>query len=169
MPHVDGVSHRDVVANGVRLHVAEAGSSDADPILMLHGWPQHWWVWRALIPPLAERHRVICPDLRGFGWSEAPRGRYEPEIFASDAIALLDALEIDRVRLAGHDWGGLAGYLLALRHPERVQRYLALNIVHPWLRIRPGLLLRTGGACGTKPRCRCPASAPRFSAAERTR
>lgn len=144
MPHVDGVSHRDVIANGVRLHVAEAGSPGADPLVMLHGWPQHWWEWRELIPPLAERYRVICPDLRGFGWSEAPPGRYEPEVFAADLLALLDRLELDRVRLIGHDWGGLASFILCLRHPERVHRYLALNIIHPWLRLRPSLALRGG-------------------------
>jgi pimeloyl-ACP methyl ester carboxylesterase len=144
MPEVEGVTHRDVIANGVRLHVAEAGPPDGDPLLMLHGWPQHWWEWRELIPPLAERYRVICPDLRGFGWSQAPRGRYGPEVFAADAIALLDQLEIDRVRLVGHDWGGWTSYLLCLHHPERVHRYLALNIIHPWLRMRPRLMLRGG-------------------------
>jgi pimeloyl-ACP methyl ester carboxylesterase len=142
MPHVDGVTHRDVAANGVRLHVAEAGSPEAEPVLMLHGWPQHWWEWRELIPPLASRYRVICPDLRGFGWSEAPRGRYEPEVFAADAVALLDALRIDRVHLVGHDWGGWTSYVLCLRHPERVYKHLALNIIHPWLSARPGLIVR---------------------------
>jgi pimeloyl-ACP methyl ester carboxylesterase len=142
MPHVEGVTHRDVIANGVRLHVAEAGSPEAEAVLMLHGWPQHWWEWRELIPPLAERYRVICPDLRGFGWSEVPRGRYEPEVFAADVVALLDALGIDRVRLIGHDWGGWTGYVLCLRHLQRIQRYLALNIIHPWLRMSPRLAIR---------------------------
>ncbi len=71
-PEIDGVTHRYVDVPGVRLHVAEAG--EGPPILLLHGWPQHWWVWRKVIPALAENHRVICPDLRGFGWSEAPAG-----------------------------------------------------------------------------------------------
>ena len=144
MPPVEGVSHREVTANGVRLHVAEAGSPDGKPLVMLHGWPQHWWEWRELIPPLAERYRVICPDLRGFGWSEAPRGRYEPEVFAADIVALFDELGLDRVRLIGHDWGGWTSYLICLHHPERVERQVALNIVHPWLRIRPGLALKGG-------------------------
>lgn len=142
MPHVDGVTHRDVVANGVRLHVAEAGDPQAPPIVMLHGWPQHWWEWRELIPPLAADHRVICPDLRGFGWSEAPDGAYNPELFAADLLALLDALGLDRVKIIAHDWGGLAAFILCLRHPERVERYLALNIIHPFLRLSPGLALK---------------------------
>ena len=144
LPHVERVAHRDVVANGVRLHVAEAGDPDAPALLMVHGWPQHWWEWRELIPPLAADHRVICPDLRGFGWSEAPGHGYEPETFAADLLALLDQLEIERTRIIAHDWGGLASFILCLRRPERVERYLALNIIHPWLRLRPGLALRGG-------------------------
>src|SRR3954452_11781105 len=66
-PVVRGVSHRMVEVDGVRLHVAEAGSGPT--LLLLHGWPQHWWCWRKLIPDLARTHRVIAPDLRGWGWS----------------------------------------------------------------------------------------------------
>jgi pimeloyl-ACP methyl ester carboxylesterase len=99
-------------------------------------------MWRRLIGPLAERHRVICPDLRGFGWTEAPPGGYDPEILATDVVALLDALEISEpVDLAGHDWGGWVGFMLCLRHPDRVRRLLALNIYHPFLRPSPRLLL----------------------------
>lgn len=129
-PEIEGVTHRQVDVPGVRLHVAEAG--EGPPILMLHGWPQHWWIWRKVISELAEDHRLICPDLRGFGWSEAPRGRYEISELAADMVALLDALELDRVDLVGHDWGGYAGFLLCLDAPERIRNYLALGIVHPW-------------------------------------
>ena len=142
MPQVEGVMHRDVVANGVRLHVAEAGDPAAPPLLMVHGWPQHWWEWRELIGPMAQTHRVICPDLRGFGWSEAPDGRYNVELFAADLLALLDELGIERTSIVAHDWGGLASFILCLRHPERVERYLALNIIHPFLRLSPRLVLR---------------------------
>jgi pimeloyl-ACP methyl ester carboxylesterase len=131
------VSHRHILVNGVRLHVAEAGDPAAPPLLMVHGWPQHWWEWRELIPPLAETHRVIAPDLRGFGWSDAPDGRYNPEIFAADLGALLDELEVDRVKAIAHDWGALAVFILALRRPELVERYLALNMIHPWVQISP--------------------------------
>jgi pimeloyl-ACP methyl ester carboxylesterase len=133
MPEVAGVSHRFVSAGGLRTHLAEAG--EGPPLVMLHGWPQHWWLWRKLVGPLAELHRVICPDLRGFGWTAAPPGGYDPEIFASDVIALLDALEIEEpVDLVGHDWGGWTGFMLCLLHPERIRRYLALNILHPFVR-----------------------------------
>jgi pimeloyl-ACP methyl ester carboxylesterase len=135
MPHLAGVEHRTVRAGGLSFHVAEAG--DGPPLVLLHGWPQHWWMWRRLIPGLSERFRVICPDLRGFGWSEAPRFGYDKETLADDVALLIDALGLDRVRLAGHDWGGYAGFLLCLRHPALVERYLALNIVHPWPPLRP--------------------------------
>jgi pimeloyl-ACP methyl ester carboxylesterase len=143
-PELEGVTHRDVQVPGARLHVAEAGAGP--PVLLLHGWPQHWWIWRKVIPALAEDHRLICPDLRGFGWSEAPQGPYEITELAADMVALLDALELDQVDLVGHDWGGYAGFLLCLDVPERIRHYLALGIVHPWFeppKPSPAALQRT--------------------------
>jgi pimeloyl-ACP methyl ester carboxylesterase len=134
-PHVDGVSHRRVRARGLDFHVAEAGSGE-DVVLCLHGWPQHWYEWRHLMPALADRHRVLAMDLRGFGWSDAPREGYEKENLADDVLAVLDALGIDRVKLVGHDWGGWIGFLLCLKAPERFERYLALNILTPWTETR---------------------------------
>jgi pimeloyl-ACP methyl ester carboxylesterase len=99
---------------------------------MLHGWPQHWYEWRGLVPLLSDRYRLLMPDLRGLGWSEVTEGGYEKENLARDQIALLDALGIDKVKLIGHDWGGYAGFLMCLLWPERVERYVAANIVHPW-------------------------------------
>jgi pimeloyl-ACP methyl ester carboxylesterase len=132
MPHVDGVSHRWVSAGGLRVHVAEAGPADAEPVLLLHGWPQHWYEWRGLVPALSQRYRLLMPDLRGLGWTEAPLDGYEKEQLARDQIALLDQLGIERVKLIGHDWGGYAGFLMCLLAPERVDRYVATNIIHPW-------------------------------------
>jgi pimeloyl-ACP methyl ester carboxylesterase len=131
-PHVDGVEHRFVDAGGLRMHVAEAGERSAPPVLLLHGWPQHWYEWRHLIGPLSGAgYRVICPDLRGFGWTDAPARGYEKEQLASDVLALMDAMGLERVRLVGHDWGGWVGYLLCLREPDRFERLLTLNILPP--------------------------------------
>src|SRR3954464_9761059 len=105
MPHVDGMTHHFTSANGVHVHYAEAGSGP--PLVLLHGWPQHWWAWRKVLLALAGTHRVVCPDLRGLGWSDAPPGNYAKEAWAADVVALLDALGLERVDLAGHDWGGL--------------------------------------------------------------
>lgn len=135
IPEVEGVGHRTVRARGLDFHVAEAGSG-ADAVLCLHGWPQHWYEWRHLLPALADRHRALALDLRGFGLSDAPRDGYEKENLASDVLAVLDELGIERVKLVGHDWGGWIGFLLCLREPRRFERFLALNILHPWLRPR---------------------------------
>jgi pimeloyl-ACP methyl ester carboxylesterase len=131
MPHVDGVEHRFVEANGIRIHVAEAGPEDAPALVMLHGWPEHWYIWRHLIGPMAQERRVVCPDLRGLGWSDAPPGGYEKEGLADDLFALLDRLGIDRCGLVGHDWGGWVSFLACLREPERFEALLALAIVPP--------------------------------------
>jgi pimeloyl-ACP methyl ester carboxylesterase len=132
-PEVEGVTHRFVDVDGLRMHVAEAG--EGDPLVMLHGWPQHWYEWRKQIPVLSKHYRVICPDLRGLGWTDAPPSGYDKETLAADIVKLLDALGLERVRLMGHDWGGWCGYIICLRHPERVERYLALNIPPPWGKI----------------------------------
>ncbi len=134
-PHVDGVSHHTVRARGLDFHVAEAGSGD-DVVLCLHGWPQHWYEWRHLMPALADRHRVLALDLRGFGWSDAPADGYEKENLATDVLAVLDELGIERVKLVGHDWGAWIGFLLGLRAPQRFESYLALNILPPWTTAR---------------------------------
>jgi pimeloyl-ACP methyl ester carboxylesterase len=131
MPPVEGVEHQDVQLPGVRLHVAEAGAGD--PVLLLHGWPQHWWEWRRVIPLLAGEFRLIAPDNRGFGWSEAPGSGYEPAVFARDAVALLDALGLERAHVIGHDWGGFSSLLLALDHTERVRSVLAVSTPQPWI------------------------------------
>jgi pimeloyl-ACP methyl ester carboxylesterase len=134
LPELAGVRHDFVdLSTGVRAHVAQAGPEDAPPLLLLHGWPQHWYVWRGVIPRLADRHRLICPDNRGFGWTSAPPdGDFRKPRIADDAIAVLDALGIERAGLVGHDWGGWAGWFLCLDAPERIRAFLALNIIHPW-------------------------------------
>jgi pimeloyl-ACP methyl ester carboxylesterase len=132
VPVVPGVEHRDVEVRGVRLHVAEAGAGP--PLILLHGWPQHWWCWRHVIPRLAERYRVLAPDLRGWGWSAAPSGDdYAKATFAADILALMDSEGLDRVRIIGHDWGGYTAFLIALDHADRVERLVALDIAPPWI------------------------------------
>jgi pimeloyl-ACP methyl ester carboxylesterase len=99
---------------------------------MLHGWPQHWYLWRGVIPRMSHRHRLLMPDLRGLGWTEVTTAGYEKDNLVGDQIALLDALGIDRVKLMGHDWGGFVGFFICLLAPERVERFMALNTGHPW-------------------------------------
>lgn len=132
LPELPGVTHRFVDAGGLRVHVAEAGPADAPPLVLVHGWPQHWWCWRHVVPLLSDRYRLVMPDLRGHGWTAAPRQGYAKEQLATDLLLLLDALGLERVGLVGHDWGGWTGFLTCLRAPERVSAFLALGIAHPW-------------------------------------
>jgi pimeloyl-ACP methyl ester carboxylesterase len=135
MPPVDGVEHSfHELPTGVRVHVAAAGPADAPPVLALHGFPQHWWSWRDVIAELGGEFRVLCPDMRGFGWSGWPAdGDFVKERVADDAIALLDDLGIDRVRLVGHDWGAWAAIVAALNAPERFSSLLVMSIGHMWV------------------------------------
>jgi pimeloyl-ACP methyl ester carboxylesterase len=135
MPELEGVEHTfHDLPTGVRLHLASAGPSDAPPVLALHGWPQHWWSWRYVIEQLAGEYRLLCPDLRGLGWSGPPADDdFRKQRMADDAIALLDVLGIERVRLCGHDWGAFAAILAALSAPERFSSLLAMSIGHPWV------------------------------------
>jgi pimeloyl-ACP methyl ester carboxylesterase len=129
------VEHRYVDARGLLMHAALAGPEGGDPVVLVHGWPQHWWIWRDVIPRLADAgYRCICLDLRGHGWTDAPPDGYEKEQFASDILAALDELGIERFKMVGHDWGAFAGFLMALRAPERMEKLLALSIIHPWIR-----------------------------------
>ncbi len=130
LPAVAGMTHRTIEVGAITMHVAEAGSGP--PVLLLHGWPQHWYAWRKVVPGLATDHHVICPDLRGFGWSDAPPGRYDKATLARDIIGLLDAIKLERVDLVAHDWGAWIGFIMCLEHPERFDHYLALNIYTPW-------------------------------------
>jgi pimeloyl-ACP methyl ester carboxylesterase len=132
LPELPGVEHRFETVNGIRIHYAEAG--EGAPLVLLHGWPQHWWMWRDWIGPLAERFRVIVPDLRGHGWSDKPRASYRKTEFLDDTLALLDRLGLERVRFVGHDWGGWTGMLAGLRAPERIERLVVMSIPHPWRR-----------------------------------
>ena len=140
LPEVEGIEHRFVDVDGLRVHVAEAG--DGPPVLLLHGWPQHWYMWRGVIERLAPQFRLIAPDLRGFGWTEAPGEGYDPETFAADQIALLDVLEIESASVIGHDWGGFTCFLLGMDAPERIERMVVLNSPHPWADVSPKLLLQ---------------------------
>jgi pimeloyl-ACP methyl ester carboxylesterase len=135
LPAVEGAEHRFVEANGIRVHLADAGSTDAPAVLLLHGWPQHWYMWRRVMAGLSGEYRLLAPDLRGFGWTEAPGHGYDAETFAADQVALLDALGLESAHVVGHDWGGWTAVLLGILHPDRVDRLVVCNAPHPWPRL----------------------------------
>ncbi|HYR15306.1 MAG TPA: alpha/beta hydrolase [Mycobacterium sp.] len=132
-PPIDGVRRSHVEARGVQFHVTEAGPADGRPVLALHGWPQHHWAYRDLLADPPPGMRIIAPDLPGYGWSGPAPHKWAKEDVASDLLALLDALGLDRVLLVGHDWGAFVGYRMVLRAPERFDGFLAMNMAHPWI------------------------------------
>ncbi|OBK49068.1 alpha/beta fold hydrolase [Mycobacterium kubicae] len=135
-PSIPGVRRSLVNARGVSFHVTESGPCDGRPVLALHGWPQHHWVYRDLLADPPPGLRIIAPDLPGYGWSGPAPHKWAKEDVASDVLALLDALELHRVLLVAHDWGGWIGYLMVLRNPGQFDGYLAFNMAYPWTTAR---------------------------------
>ena len=135
IPELEGVEHRLVdVGGGVTIHVADAGPAEGPPVMLVHGFPQNWWEWHELIGPLAaDGYRVLCPDLRGAGWSSAPRDHYLKTDMADDLAGVLDRLDVGPVRLVAHDWGGPVAIIMLLRNPEKVTGFFGLNTIGPWL------------------------------------
>ena len=131
-PDIAGVRRSFVEARGVRFHVTEAGPADGRPVIALHGWPQHHWVYRDLLADPPAGLRIIAPDLPGYGWSGPPPHRWAKDDIAADVLALMDALGLDRALLVGHDWGGFVAYRMLLAAPERFDGLLVCNMAHPW-------------------------------------
>jgi pimeloyl-ACP methyl ester carboxylesterase len=142
LPVLDGVQHRFVeVGHGITIHVADAGPTDGPPVMLVHGFPQNWWQWRHLIGPLAaDGYRVLCPDLRGAGWSSAPVDRYLKNEMADDLAAVLDRLEVAPVTVVAHDWGGPVAFIMMLRHPSQVTGFFGVNTAAPWFKADVALL-----------------------------
>src|SRR5438445_11760741 len=123
------ISHRLVGANGLHIHVAEAGAGPL--VLLLHGFPDLWYTWRHLLPVLARSgYRAIAPDLRGYGETEAPSAVEDYGILnmIGDVVGLVDALGADSVVLAGHDWGARIAWHTAQLHPQRVSSVIELSV-----------------------------------------
>ncbi|MBY6061702.1 alpha/beta fold hydrolase [Microbacterium esteraromaticum] len=136
LPDAPGFVHTVIRTSGLRTHVATIGAGE--PVVLLHGFPQHWWEWRSVAPAVAAAgYRAICPDLRGSGWTEADDPRFAPEIQADDVHALLDTLGIDRAHFLCHDMGAIAGMQLAYRHPERVRSLVQLAVPPGFMEFSP--------------------------------
>lgn len=125
-----GTSYRSTDVNGLTVFYREAGPADAPVLLLLHGFPSAGHMFRDLIPRLADRFRVVAPDLPGFGQSDMP----PREAFAYTFDALADVVEgftqaigLDRYALYVFDYGAPTGFRLALRHPERVTAIVSQN------------------------------------------
>lgn len=145
------VEHEYVQTNGVTLHVAQAGPQDGPLVILLHGFPEFWYGWRAQIPALANAgFRVWAPDQRGYNLSDKPSGvsNYDLTNLSGDIIGLMDAAGVERAHVVGHDWGAAVSWHLATRHADRVEKLAIFNVPHPavfapFLRSHPTQLLKS--------------------------
>jgi pimeloyl-ACP methyl ester carboxylesterase len=136
------VTERTVQVNGIDLHLAEAGPGSGPPVVLLHGFPESWRMWRHQLPALAGAgHRVLAPDLRGFGETTRPAEveAYKLRTLVADVTGMLDLLGIGRAAVVGHDWGAGLAWRVAMFAPERVERLVAVSVGHPLAGIAAGL------------------------------
>ncbi len=131
LPGWDQIRHAYIAAAGVRLHIARAG--DGPPVILLHGFPEHWRSWRHQIPALINAgFSVWVLDLRGYNLSDKPveKSAYQMNCLREDLAAIVQATGAAKVTLVGHDWGGIIAWDFAARHPEMVEKLIILNAPH---------------------------------------
>lgn len=121
-------TNRVVAAGGIRMAVRDEGCGPA--VVLCHGFPDLAFGWRHQVPALvAAGFRVLAPDQRGYGDTEAPASveAYDIHHLTGDLCGLLDALGIDRAVFVGHDWGGLVAWMMPLLHPARTAGVIGVN------------------------------------------
>ncbi|ESW18998.1 hypothetical protein PHAVU_006G088600 [Phaseolus vulgaris] len=126
---MEGIQHKEVEVNGIKMHVAEKGEGPV--VLFLHGFPELWYSWRHQILALSSRgYRAVAPDLRGYGDTEAPASMSSYSCFdiVGDLVALIDLLGVEQVFLVAHDWGAIIGWYLCMFRPDRVKAYVCLSV-----------------------------------------
>jgi pimeloyl-ACP methyl ester carboxylesterase len=128
---IDGPwAHRDVHANGIRLHVTECGEGPL--VLLLHGFCEFWWSWRHQLTALADAgFRAVAVDLRGYGDSDKPPRGYDAWTLAGDVGGLVKALGERDAHLVGHAWGGMLAWTVAAMHPRHVRSVATVAAGHP--------------------------------------
>ena len=171
LPEASSFDHCVIETPGLRTHLAAIGQGE--PVLLLHGFPQHWWQWHAIAPVIAARgYRVLCPDLRGAGWTVADDPGIERETRLRDLLALFDALGIERAHLVAHDMGAITAMQLTYNHPERVQTAVQLAVPPGFFKFSPKLLPPSGiclRSFGTARAPHCAEPSPRRTSPARCR
>ena len=127
---VDGVTLRQIESNGINMRIAEAG--DSGPLVLLaHGWPESWYSWRHQLTGLAAAgYRVVAPDMRGYGGTDAPpeADDYNMNQLTADMVGILDALGEETATIIGHDWGAPVAQYSALYYPERFTSLVMMSV-----------------------------------------
>lgn len=125
------MQHHYAHVNGVKLHYVTAGTGPL--LILLHGFPEFWYGWKNQIPVLAQRYRVVAPDMRGYNLSDKPSKvtDYSIPILAKDVAELIKALGEKEAVVIGHDWGAAVAWAVAAYHPDVVSKLAILNVPHP--------------------------------------
>src|ERR1700677_4153685 len=126
---VTEIAHRTVEANGIPIHLAEAGSGPA--VLLCHGFPESWYSWRHQLKALADAgYRAVAPDMRGYGQTGQPQDIDQYTLFhlVGDMIGVLDALSAPQAVVVGHDWGAPVAWHCALLRPARFRAVAGLSV-----------------------------------------
>lgn len=143
-----GTDHRVDVA-GTTLVLTEAGPADGPPVLLLHGFPDNRHMWTPQVEALAAAgHRVLAPDLRGYGDSDRPEGveSYAMPHLVADVVGLLRARGVTRTAVVGHDWGAVLAWAVVAAHPELVDRLVVVSVGHPAARATAGMAQQLKGS-----------------------
>ena len=127
---IEGVKFSFVETNGIRMRLAEMGS-DGPLVLFAHGWPESWYSWRHQLTALSEAgFRVVAPDMRGYGETDAPEeiDKYDIEQLSADMVGILDALGEETATIVGHDWGAPVASHSALIYPDRFTKLVIMSV-----------------------------------------
>ncbi len=127
------VAHAYADSDGVRIHYVTLGDATADPVIMIHGFPDYWFTWREQMAELSREFRVIALDQRGYNRSDKPAGRenYSMDRLSADVAAVMDDLDLEKATICGHDWGGAVAWHFAMTRPNMTTRLIILNLPHP--------------------------------------
>ncbi len=127
------MDYKYVSTNGIKLHVVQDGPLDGPLVILLHGFPEFSYAWKAQIPYLVSKgYQVWAPDQRGYNLSDKPDGivAYSLDELAADVIGLIDAAGKKQAFIVGHDWGAGVAWWLAAKYPNRIARMVVLNVPH---------------------------------------
>jgi pimeloyl-ACP methyl ester carboxylesterase len=118
-------------SGGVKIHYVTSGKGPL--VVLLHGFPDYWYSWRDQMPALAKHFQVVAVDQRGYNKSDQPKGveNYAMDKLVADVAAVVAHFKRDKATIVGHDWGGAVAWAFAMRHPEKTERLVILNLPHP--------------------------------------
>jgi epoxide hydrolase 4 len=128
-----GAEEGFVDSAGVKIHYVSLGRKEDPLVVMIHGFPDFWYSWRAQMPELSKHFHVVAIDQRGYNLSGQPEGveNYKTDKLVGDVVAVVKQFGDGKAVIVGHDWGGLVAWTFAMTHPEMTDRLVVLNLPHP--------------------------------------